>query len=110
MKRLRREDCRCLDDILPMPDSDIDMLGYENGENIIPVPRSLRNLIKALKSWNYYLLHVYDLKKVDWNDSNIANQANFNKFWTVLGSLWEPPKQGPEKQRKGQHCAVDHAL
>ena len=61
---LSREDCHSIDDILSLQDGDIDMLGYENGGNVIPVFRSRRNFIKALTSWNY-TLQVYGWKKFD---------------------------------------------
>jgi len=48
--------CNSIDDLLALTQTDIEQLCYRNGDVRVSVSPVQRNLIKALKAWNYYLL------------------------------------------------------
>ena len=73
--------CRSIDDIISLQDREIDNMEYidSNGGPHL-VPASKRNLIKALKSWNFHLMIEHSLKKVDWDNKTYITLEFFDDF------------------------------
>ena len=85
---LDEHQCRSIDDIIVLRDSDIDTLATTNKDGTSQcVPLFKRNLIKVLKSWNYHLLISEEIKRVDWDNPTYVNQESFDEYRV---SLYDP--------------------
>ena len=68
-------------DIINMSSNDIDNLEYKLLDGTVcPVPVHLRNLVRILQSWNYKLIDIHKIRRIDWLNLNMINQDAFDEY------------------------------
>jgi len=80
VKGLTHVGCRNIIDVLSLQDQDIDEMQYKDNDQLLKVSPSQRSLVKVLKAWNYHLMVSNEIKKVDWDDTILVNQEEFDEF------------------------------
>jgi hypothetical protein len=80
LKALDGIGCDNVIDLITLGPRDIENLSYNDGTSTIAVPPVRRNQVRILQAWNTHLLTVTSARSVDWMDSSLVNEDEWDEY------------------------------
>jgi hypothetical protein len=95
LKALDGNGCTNIIDLLNLSPRDIDGLSYYDGTTDIEVPLARRNLVRILQAWSTHLRSVNGLRSVDWMDTAMVTEDEWDDYRIAVYSPGGPTSVPP---------------
>ena len=82
---IHQEKVRSIDDLLILPPRFIDNISISSSDGTSrPMAYHSKAKLHVIQAWNQYLLDKHDLRFVDWSNSSIVNDDEYNEFRVAI--------------------------